>query len=154
MSISQSVQDAINKELPSMVAGELRDYIAQAEQWKRDSASRADQVTALMAELSATKAKLDELKQLKLDSEALDKRKLELDEQQREMKVVMAELKVHEAISRSNDIFNLVDRLFRNVEVKRSLAGNMPYYTPPTGQGSGGFIGQQNVQTTTTETQE
>lgn len=147
MSLSEAVKNAINAELPNQVANELKIYIQETEGAKAEATLVNKKYNDLNSEYRALDNKYQELFKLNL-------RKEELDERERNLKVETAGVFAKESEKRADMIFSLVDRIFRNSEVKRTLTGNVPVMVPPGGPGMSSYVTTQSVQESTNESVE
>lgn len=107
MTISDRVKEAIQKDLPSLVGSELQQFIAEAEKTKILYESLNAEHQNKLKLLSVVEAELVQLRLLKFCKE-------ELDEQERNMKVVLAEAKVEAANEKAKQAYDLVYAVFRN----------------------------------------
>lgn len=129
MTLSQQVQEAIQKELPNMVASELQQFIKEAENTK-DKLVRVEADHRTLNDFyKASQARIKELEDLKLDAEKNKKDRQDIEEMQRNLRVTLAENEAKAAVNRSQDIFNLVEKVFRNAEVRKSIHEIVPLTT-------------------------
>ena len=119
--LSQAVQEAIQKDLPGFVAGELKTFIAQAEQTARDLAS----VKALLdAERSITANQKKELNQ----HAELSQREREIAAalaavQQRELDLLKREAGMDAAVAKAElaGVKDTANMFLRNVTVRQTI---------------------------------
>lgn len=145
MGINLAITDAIQKELPSAVASELQKYIEEAEKNKSSMGNLQDLNAKYFKELSDLRSNVDELTKLNLRKEGID-------EQERNLKLEVANIKLVEAEKRAETIFVLVDRIFKNPVVTKTISGTTPVYVPTTGNGGSGYTTSVQTTETTTET--
>ena len=158
MSISQEIQDAIQKGLPGMVAGELKDFIAQAERTAKDldgtKASLAlsqDKVAALNAQLEQHRS-IDE-KQAKLEATARANQETELALLKRE-----AGLDAKIALAELGGVKETMNSFLRNVSVRQTVVSDVAKPVDGVATGPNGNYGMpgtlQRTVDTVTKTEE
>ncbi len=142
--INDAVSKAINENLPSAVAQELKQYIQDAEVLK----ASAENLRALLETNSKEREKLvaevTELRKLNLKAGVLDER-------HRNLEVMSAQMQMVESEKRADMLFGLVDKLLRNPVVTKSMSGNVPVAIPASNGCSGYTSSQQVSQTETIE---
>lgn len=117
--LNEDILDAVKKNLPAVAATELGKYIEQAEKDK-------NLLPQTKAELDSYKAKYSAIEKELAHYLALNLRKENIDEQERNLRVVLADAKATEAERRSKDIFDLVGVVFKNPVVRQNLSGIYP----------------------------
>lgn len=136
--ISNEIQDAIKKNLPNMVATELQDFIKKALETAEILKNAQNRLAVLEKELEGCGVENARLKVLELTSSELDGRKQALDDQERNMKVTLADMRAAAAENKAEALYNIAHGLVRNTEYKKNLQNIQPmshFYN----NGSGGI---------------
>ncbi len=131
MTLSTEIQEAIKKNLSGMVATELQQYIAQAEEDKRKLTDLQSGLVEKNLKITSQAREIEELKALNNSAAANDLKSAELQERERNLKVTLAEARVVAAEAAKADIYTLVHGLFRNTEYKKQVGESHPIMTQP-----------------------
>lgn len=129
--LSNEIQDAIKKNMPNMVATELQEFIARAEKNNIEVKSAKITIDKLNEDIKIKDKTIKNLEALKHSSTILDAKEEMLKDQERNLKVILAEAKTKAAESAKADIYTLVHGLFRNTEYKKQIAESTPVMTQP-----------------------
>jgi len=136
--IQKEIREAIEKNLPLQVGKVLQKELAALEQLRKEF----DELTAQYETVSE---KNDELNELKLKSEDLDKKETEVrlkqekvDNQTKDLELNLLKKECEMTLASQNNIYQLVNNLFRNIEFRRSVYGTVPM------QDNQGYISSQN----------
>lgn len=124
--LSAELQESIKKNLPHMVGEELQKVLADGVQAKADL---EDTTRRLGDEIRKTKQQENDYNRLENECKGLRSLKLrkeDLDEQERNQKVVLLEANVTNESRLSKQAFDMVSLVFRNSEVRRSLNTSVP----------------------------
>jgi hypothetical protein len=143
--INQDILDTIKKNLPAIAGEMLLSELEELKRLKDIERKWKDQHT----EAQNLKHQLD-LARTRLDSQAeIDKKLLDIEMREREMKVKLLEKGLEEANKRADAITTLVSQIFRNPVVTKQLTGNIPVSTGGGGT-SPGFVSQYPTSTVET----
>ena len=115
--MKQDILDAIKKNLPEMVAGELKEHLENYDVLEINVKKLEDQLETLTTLNKNLEKENVKLKKLNIRSEELDKKEMEVNAEKRNLKVTMAELKAEEANKRSSQLYTLVDKVFGHPNV-------------------------------------
>lgn len=131
--LNKEILEAIEKNLPSMTAGRLSEYIEQA---KNNEARIEELEKFLKAEKEKSEARkkvidqlneqCEELKRHLMAQDDLIAREEALAEEQRNLKVTLLEHKLMYTENSETKLLNLVDKIFGNPYVKRTVATQVP----------------------------
>jgi hypothetical protein len=150
MAMNDEITQAIQKNLPAAVAGELKSYLAQAEADKEQIVRLSDKVAQLRQACEIGDKALKDAQEKLAAHVAIDKRLAEVTEKENRLAVTLAEARASAAERRAEDIHALVGTVFKNPTVKRSLYENQGMNQQYNSQ-TGGTIAVPNGTTTITE---
>ncbi len=132
--LDEKIKTAIQESLPSVVAGELKDYISKAEDTKDDLEDAKEKITSYKVEVKALKSEI-KLVEMRLENF--------IDIEQREGYVLSkeAELKLREEVlslkedfsqTRVLDMKDVLGLVFKNTEVRKNIfkTENVPLVNP------------------------
>jgi hypothetical protein len=139
MNITETLKEAIEKNLPTMVGKELQQYIAEAEAIKEDLAKKEAVLLTKDERINKLVAENERLIKLELSAEDMANREDVLQEKQRHLAVDIAHEKQKNAEKLAEQAFNMVSLVFRNPTVMRSQ--NTTYPVPvSTGMNSPSYV--------------
>jgi hypothetical protein len=129
--LSEEVTKAIQSALPSLVAGELQEYIEQAERNKEKLESEKTSNKWLREQNDTVAKERDDLRALNNNAEQNKQDREAIDQEKRELTVKLAELE-RDAYKRERDtVVNLVTNLFRNTEYRSNMFESFSKHIPP-----------------------
>lgn len=130
MKLDKEIETAIKKNLPELAAGELKKFIEDAKKvaLEKEALEYSNkQLYEAKDELWDRINKLEALGRseevLKSQQDAIKVRELDLEGRERNLELKMLEIRLIAAEDSKRDIYNLVDRLFRNTEFRQSTFG-------------------------------
>lgn len=149
--MTQEVQEAIRKNLPSAVADVLQEYLKRAAVQEIECGNlKAENETArrLIAELRENISKSNAAMALHTKTQA------QLEQELADLEKKILTVKLEEANRRSDNTFQLVHAIFRNPIVTKTVTGTIPIPVEglPASQYNGGCSGmvfQSSIDTTT-----
>lgn len=121
MSLNDEITQAIQKNLPAAVAGELKLYLAQAEKDKEAIEALKNKVSKLEEQNKNGQRAYDELEGKYKTLADLKLRDDSISERERNLEVTLANHKVNAAEGRANVIQSLVETIFKNPVTRRSI---------------------------------
>lgn len=124
MTLSKEIQEAIQKNMPNMVAGELQEYIVKAENNKKELDAAVKMIEELNVARGLQVTENRRLKELELSEEKNKADREALKEEKRDLRVQLAESKAENATVVATNIKELVQSLFRNAEFRKNVYGS------------------------------
>jgi len=161
--LSQAVQEAIQKDLPGLAAGELKTFIAKAEQTEKELTEARALLVIRNKTIAEQTVQLEQHKALNERQAELNKYSSEL--QQKELALLKREavLEAKIATAELNGVKETMDAFLKNTTVRKTVIADVskPVDGMPSSQYASGSAGtlQRNYDgrpdtTTTTETEE
>lgn len=130
MDINSELLEIVRKNLPEATAGELKNFITQAEQDKKDLIrtlqEKAD-LTKRNSELIIQTA--NQNKKIQTQEET-DKKLVDIEKRERNLKVTCLEMKLEESNKRADIVKELTKTVFSNQDVVISKSGFVPIFKP------------------------
>lgn len=123
--LNKQIHEAITKNLPEQVGQTLKDELADLADYREKfpaMENRIEKQKAKIVDLSAkiefSETRNDELIE---ENKLLRQKDISVQEQERNMAVILAELKMDEANERAHIVIDLVGTMVRNTEFRRSI---------------------------------
>jgi len=157
--LSTELTELAKRHFPETVAGELKTFIDQANQRKRDLDGAKRLIVTHENALALQKQEVDSLKvKEKADSDLrekdgrLNKREFELDARERKFEIELLEADVKHVEASKREVFSLVRLIFShpNVTVCTDRQENKPVAADGGGNGCSGYVGQYDHKTSET----
>jgi DNA primase catalytic subunit len=152
-SLSKDITEAIEKSLPAHVSETLQKRLALVDKLETELKTKELALNTANKLLSEARATIAEHNEITAREKAVSDREANVSKAELHLDKVLLEVKLAEANKRNDELFNLVNAVFRAPVVQRTLHtstnGNVPLV------GSGGYVtsGQSNENSSVTETQ-
>lgn len=120
------ILDQVKESLPEATAQVLSDYLKKASEAFKELEGLKKIRENLSGEHEKNESLRSELSSIVEERNRLKKQEEEILKKEREIKVTLAEMRADAAEIKAEAIHNLVSSLFRNIEYRRSMYGNVP----------------------------
>lgn len=145
LSVSERILSVVKEALPEATAGELKKYIEQSEQLKKNFEAANAQLEANSITINDLQLKLQDqdkvdtkLKKAEEREKILDAREVELNRTENNQKVEMFKYQLAEAEKRANVVERLVEKVFGLPTVSVSNYNNRTEHVDYNGRSTGG----------------
>jgi len=147
--LSDKIKEAIQTELSGQVAGELKDFIAEAEMDKEQLMIAKEEIAALDVDREELKDRIRVFEKLELDATQIDASFINLEKGQNDLRrnEEILDIKGAHAQERVEEIRSLVEIIFKNPTVRRRVIDKSSGTDAVTGQY---FSNNHEVETTET----
>jgi hypothetical protein len=119
--MEQEIKDIISKNLPEQVGTILKDRLHQAEQDAEYIVLLERKLSERDAEIKTLYSTISDYKSMNIHKEHLDRLQEELDKRERAIILEVTNIKLEEAIKRSDATYRLVEHIFRSPVVKKQI---------------------------------
>lgn len=126
MQLSDTLNKAIQENLPSMVGDELKKVLSKATDDAEALANLKDSFDRLTDDNAKAKARIAELEALGIKKGDLEKLEAELAEANRDLRVKLSEKDVLNSKELAAQALNMVGLIFRNSEVRKTMMTAVP----------------------------
>lgn len=130
MTINEAVQKAIQENLSSAIAGELKDFIAMAESNKKKLDNLTERHEELLKNELSQRITISTLESNLSDHQQLYDRETHVALREKKVELEVAKIKLEEVEKRVNAIQHLAETVFKNRSLTTNSVTNVPYYNP------------------------
>lgn len=142
----QKIQDIVKESLPAALAEELRNELNEIVQLRKWKENAEQSIQKLDAEVHNKNSKINELNAALDKHKQLDARESEISSREKKLEITILTERLNNANSNIGLIGGFVDKLVRNVEVRKEVFGQVPIAVSGGSNGCG-FVsnGTQNI---------
>ena len=149
--MTNEINEIIKKNLPQQVGEILQKELARIPQLEKDLLDAKNAYNIAQSENREAQAELKQLKELKLEMEALRKERADIEERQRNLKVTLLEKDLAAAQSINTNSMEILKGLVRNTNFRKTVFGTEPIAIDGS-QNCGGYVAKESFNKPTDKT--